>query len=291
MVSFVAGAATSPFAIQHFNRIALYGVFANLTADFVASAVLMPSLAIALVMEALGAGHALVAGPLFIAGWAARAVVSLAHLFANAPSASRAMSSAPTVALAISYLGIIFACLWRGRLRWIGVPMAFAVALWPRPAPPIAWVASDGNDAAIVAASQEVPLKPGKRGYATQLWAQRWGFTLPADDAAMAAQKAAFDCDRKHCAPLAGTRPALVAWWSTRAPKPGVLEDLCRGADIVVLRAPVGPPPECSRAVTLQAADFAVGGAAEVFRAPKGLRVMWAQPLRGDRPWTRASAN
>ena len=291
MVSFVAGAATGPFAIQHFNRIALYGVFANLTADFVASALLMPALAISLALEALGASHAVVAGPLFVAGWAARAVVALAHVFANAPGASATMASAPTIALAVSSVGIVFACLWRGRLRWIGLPMAFAVALWPRPAPPVAWIASDGNDAAIVTGRQEIPLKPGRRAYATQLWAQRWAFTLPADDKAEAVQKAAFDCDRKHCAPLAGTRPALAAWWSTRAPKAGALEDLCRGADIVVVRAELTPPGECSRALVLQPADFAAGGAAEVFRGPKGLRVVWAQPLRGDRPWTRVAAN
>ena len=55
VVSFVAGAATSPFALQHFNRAANYGVFANLTADFVASAVMMPALALCLLGEALGA--------------------------------------------------------------------------------------------------------------------------------------------------------------------------------------------------------------------------------------------
>ena len=281
MVSFVAGAATGPFSIQHFNRIALYGVFANLTADFVASAVLMPSLAIGLLLEALGAGHAVVAAPLFIAGWAARAVVGLAHVFATAPGASATLSSAPMIALAISYLGIVFGCLWRGRLRWIGVPMAFAVALWPRSAPPVAWIAADGNDAAIVAAGREIPLKPGKRAYATQLWAQRWGFTLPADDKAEAAQTALFDCDRKHCAPLAGAHPALATWWSTRPPRPGVLEDLCRGADIVVLRANLDPPSACARAMVLRPGDFAAGGAAEVYSGPKGFRVVWAQPLRG----------
>ena len=214
-------------------------------------------------------------------------VVSLAHVFATAPHASATMSSAPTIALAISYLGIIFACLWRGRLRWIGVPMAFAVALWPRPAPPIAWIASDGNDAAIVQAGREVPLKPGKRAYATQLWAQRWGFVLPADDDAEKAQAAAFDCDRKHCAPLAGTRPAVATWWSTREPKPGVLEELCRGAEVMVLRADVTPPSECARAVVLGPADFAAGGAAEVFSGPQGLRMVWSQPQRGDRPWSK----
>ena len=54
VVSFVAGAATGPFAIQHFNRVANYGVFANLTADFVASVVLMPASALALLAQALG---------------------------------------------------------------------------------------------------------------------------------------------------------------------------------------------------------------------------------------------
>jgi competence protein ComEC len=53
-VSFVAGTATGPFAIQHFNRVASYGVFANLTADFLASVVLMPAVAIAALGELLG---------------------------------------------------------------------------------------------------------------------------------------------------------------------------------------------------------------------------------------------
>ena len=55
MVSFVAGAATGPFAIQHFNRVANYGVFANLTADLLASVVLMPALALGVLLQALGA--------------------------------------------------------------------------------------------------------------------------------------------------------------------------------------------------------------------------------------------
>jgi competence protein ComEC len=64
VVSFVAGAATGPFAIQHFNRMANYGVFANLTADLLASAVMMPALALSLPFEALGFGRDLLAAPL-----------------------------------------------------------------------------------------------------------------------------------------------------------------------------------------------------------------------------------
>jgi competence protein ComEC len=288
VVSFVAGAATGPFAIQHFNRIANYGVFANLTADFVASAVMMPALALCLLVQAAGLGPDVAAPVLALAGWAARSVIALGRFFALAPGAAASLPSAPEIALAISYLGIVFACLWRGRLRLIGIPMAFAVALWPRPAPPVAWIAADGDDAAVVIDGALVTMKPGARQYATQLWAQRRGFALPADaEAAQQAAEAAFDCDRSGCAPLGGERPAIGAWWTRRRPHLDDLAALCAHADIFILRAAIDVPTECDKALVLRRGDFEAGGSAEVFADGDGRwRLSWSQPLRGRRPWT-----
>ncbi len=287
MVSFVAGAATGPFAIQHFNRVANYGVLANLTADFVASVVLMPSLAVTLLAESLGVSSTLATPLLWLAGSAARTIIQLGHVFAVAPGASITLSSAPEVALAISYLGIIFACLWRGRLRWIGLPMSAAVALWPRPPSPVAWIAADGDDAAVVVQRQEVPMKPGVRLYATQLWAQRRGFTLPTDPAAAnAAQQSAYDCDRKGCLPVGSARPAIAASWTRRSPSPERLTQLCSSADILVLRSLQAPPARCGRTLVLTRDRFERYGAAEVFADRSGWRLVWSQPLRGRRPWT-----
>ncbi len=283
-VSFVAGAATAPFAIQYFNRVANYGVAANLTADFVASVLLMPALALSLLAQALGLG-ADVAGPiLWVAGWAARAVISLGQVFGQAPGAAMTYPSAPEIALALSYLGIVFACLWRGRLRWLGVALSFSVALWPRGAAPVAWIAADGNDAAIVIDGTEVALKPQARAYATQSWAQRRALSLPADP--VAAQQAVFDCNRTACAPLADTRPAIAAWWTRRRPNPERLADLCQGAEFLILRAAVTPPPQCDGAIILRRGDFEAGGAAEIYQTPSGWRLVWAQTSRGRRPWT-----
>ena len=36
----------------------------------------------------------------------------------------------------------------------------------------------------------------------------------------------------------------------------------------------------------LSAADFRKGGSAELYRRADGWRIVWAQPLRGQRPWT-----
>ena len=284
VVSFVAGVATGPFAIQHFNRVANYGVFANLTADLIASVVLMPVLALVLLAQAVGVGSAVATPVLWLAGVASRAIIAIGHVFTTAPGAAISLPSAPEIALAISYLGIVFACLWQGRLRWIGLPMAAAVALWPRPTPPVAWIAADGDDAAVVVGGTEVPMKAGARRYATQLWAQRRGFAMPADPAA--AQRAAFDCDRKGCLPVGHIHPALAASWTRKPPAGDRWRDLCSGADIVVLRSLSAPMPACGAALVLTRGDFERNGAAEVYADSSGWRLVWSQPLRGRRPWT-----
>jgi competence protein ComEC len=171
----------------------------------------------------------------------------------------------------------------------LGLPLACAVTLWPRPAPPVAWLASDGGDAAVVAQGQAIALKPGERAYATGLWVQRRGLGLPANPAAALA--AHFDCDRSGCAPLPGQTPAISAWWTRRKPKPDRLSALCSGSDILLLRADVPVPAACERARVLRPDDFDRGGAAELFGSPGGYRLVWAQPLRGVRPWTGDGAD
>lgn len=282
MVSLVAGAATGPFAIQHFNRIANFGVFANLTADLVASVAMMPALAVALLLEI--PGHGLAGPALFVAGWAARLIIAIGHLFATAPAAGMATSTAPAMALVLSYFGILFVCLWRGNLRWLGLPLAAAVALWPRPAAPLIWVANDGGDAAVISGGQEVALRPGIRTYATDVWAQRRGLTVPAD--MQRARGALFDCDYWSCVARPGVKPALGLWWTRRKPKPDRLAQLCGDSDVLVLRANVTLPRACRDVLVLTPGEFAVGGAAELYPTHAGWRVVWSQPQRGERPWS-----
>jgi len=158
------------------------------------------------------------------------------------------------------------------------------VALWPRPPAPLMWISGDGGDAAVIARGQEVVVRPGVKAYATQLWAQRRGLAIPAD--MDRARGALFDCDYWSCAARPGVSPALSIWWTRRQPKPDRLAELCARSEILVLRAAVDLPPSCRGAIVLRPGDFAAGGAAEVFKAPRGWRIAWSQPLRGQRPWT-----
>jgi competence protein ComEC len=287
VVSFVAGAATGPFAIQHFNRIANYGVLANLTADFLASACMMPALAVTMIGEGLGLSRTLLTPCLFVSAWAARGILEIAHACATAPGAAVGASSAPPIAMMIAFLGILFACLWKGRLRWIGVPLAAAVLVWPRPAAPLAWIANDADDAAIAFKGKIIALKPGARAYATELWAARRGLAAPKDPSA--ARDALFDCDRRGCSPKAGVHPAIGAWWSKLTPPDGRLEDICQRSEIVIIRYSFDAPPACAGRIVLHGEDFHRGGAAELYADGPHWRIAWAQPIRGDRPWSRIS--
>jgi competence protein ComEC len=80
---------------------------------------------------------------------------------------------------------------------------------------------------------------------------------------------------------------ALALSWSKVAPDADGLAAMCAEAEIVVLRG-VAPtiPPACRDRIVLDADDFAANGAAELYRRGGEWWIVWAQPLRGVRPWT-----
>ncbi len=279
-VGLVAGAATAPFAIQHFNRVSLYGLPANLLLEPLSSFVIMPALALGAVAQLFGAGGPLLA----VAGWGIERMLALAHLTASAPGAMTTIASAPTLALPVAFIGILWLCLWRGPLRWLGLPLALAVNLWPRPPTPTIWAASNGSNAAVFAGGHPVLLRPGTGVFAAQLWMRRYGYELPLD--ADPDHDAQFVCDRRSCAPQPGAPVRLALWAGTKPPKPQAFQHLCDGAEVLILRSPLGPGQACPSATVLTGQDFADGGAVEMWRAGAGWRYRWTEDERGRRPWT-----
>jgi competence protein ComEC len=230
--SFVAGMATGPFAMQHFNRVAVWGLPANLAVAPLSSFVIMPFLALGAALE--GFGHDLHLGRPFlaVAGWGIAAMMWIADGFAGAGGAQRVVASGPPFTLALAFIGLMLLCLWRGRLRWLGAPLALAVALWPRPAPPDVWVAPDGSTAAVRQGREAVLLRPDARRFGAELWGRRRGLVVPES----AAPSLLYACDRRSCAPTTGAPVALALSWSKTAPDVEALAAICADAEIVVLR-------------------------------------------------------
>jgi competence protein ComEC len=281
--SLVAGLATGPFAMQHFNRVAVWGLPANLAVAPLSSFVIMPFLAVGAALEGLG-GDIHWGGPfLAIAGWGIDGMMWIADGFASVDGAQRVVASGPPFTLALAFVGLMLLCLWRGRLRWIGAPLALAVALWPRPPAPDVWIAPDGTTAAVRQGDRAVLLRPDARRFGAELWSRRRGLAVPTG----ATPSPVYACDRRSCAPTTGSPVALALSWTRAGPDAETLAAMCADAEIVVLRGPApATPPSCGDRIVLDAADFAAGGAAELYRRDGDWWIVWAQPLRGVRPWT-----
>ncbi|QTN18628.1 ComEC/Rec2 family competence protein [Brevundimonas sp. AJA228-03] len=275
--SFVAGAATGPFAIQHFNRTAVFGLIANLATSPIADFIMMPALALGALLEPVGLG-----GPfLWVAGKGVDAMLFVGHRVTALPGAVRTIASAPDHVLPISFLGVLFVCLWQGRLRWAGLPFVCAVLIWPRDPTPTVWIGDGGINAAYSVGGQAVVVRPGVRDFATEVWSRRRGLTRAERD------DAGWICERYACAPRTGHAP-LAVWWGKVAPDAEALAGLCASAPLVSVRATVSAlPSACADRLVLDGVDYARGGAVELWQTPQGWRAVWSADTRGDRPWSR----
>ncbi|WP_293678960.1 ComEC/Rec2 family competence protein [uncultured Phenylobacterium sp.] len=278
-VSFVAGLATGPFAIQHFNRVSTWGLFANLAVAPISSFLMMPGLALGASLTPFGLGKA----PLEVAGWSIGLINQVAAWAAAAPLAQVVIPSAPDWVLPVSFLGLLFMCLWRGPLRWAGLPLALAVLWAPRPAPPDVWVSADGAAVAMREGRDAVLLRPDVKLFGAELWSRRRGLTpLPSETA----RDARFECDSWSCVARPTAPVRLAAAWNVRRPlAPGRLGAMCASAELVILRNSFRPE-SCAAPTVLTGEDFARGGSAELYRSHRGWRIVWAQDRRGRRPWT-----
>ena len=282
MASLVAGAATGPFAMQHFNRTAMYGLGANLATAPLSDFLIMPALALGALLEPLGLGTPF----LWLAGQGIGMMLAIGEWVAGLPGAVRTVASAPDFVLPIAFLGVLFCCLWRGPLRWLGLPFAAAVMLWPRDPTPDLWIGDGGINAAFVENGEAVVMRTGVRQFAVDVWSRRRGVEQVGREAE------GWVCTRFSCAPgEAGSGP-LAMWWGRRPPSIEQVDALCRFAPVVSVRATVVVlPPSCEGRLLLDGKDYARGGAVELWRdgpaSANRWRAVWTAQVRGDRPWSK----
>lgn len=123
--SIVAGAATSPFSIYHFNNYSIYGMFSNLLAIPVTSFVVMPFAVLSVLLMPFGLEWL----ALMPVGWGVDLVIRISDFFANLPEARQIVPIMPVWGLAAAALGGLWLCLWTRKWRILGVlPIALGLA-------------------------------------------------------------------------------------------------------------------------------------------------------------------
>ena len=142
MTSVVAAAATAPFALYHFDRLAGLGLIANLLAMPVISFVSAPSAALALLLTPLGMGDA----GLRLFGYSLELVLAIAHWCVElAPAKVSTSTAMPGSSLTLFALALALVTTARGAGRILLCFMAVAPAAWLWTASPqlmVHWSAS-----------------------------------------------------------------------------------------------------------------------------------------------------
>lgn len=186
--------ALIPFALYHFHRAGLYGIGANLVAIPLTTFVIMPLEALALLLDAAGAG-----APLWVCtGLAIDALLWIAHAVGGASGAVATLASMPGWAFGAMIVGGLWLALWNGRVRLLGLlPFALGAVAAAAAPPADLLVAGDGKHLAVVAADGTPRILRNRTGdFMRDVFAESAGF----DGDPMVLEEAPFAvCSKDSC--------------------------------------------------------------------------------------------
>ncbi|MPY68464.1 MAG: DUF4131 domain-containing protein [Alphaproteobacteria bacterium] len=274
----VAGLATAPFALYHFNRVAVYGLLANLVAIPLTGFWIMPLAVAAFALMPFGL-ETVALEPM---SWGIGLLIATAKGIQSLPGASVLIHAMPPAGLALICAGGLWVCLWRTRWRALGVlPVLCGLLTVPFAQPPDVLVDGEGGLMAVRAPDGGMALSGRADSFAAETWLRRSGEikALPWPGAGRPATPW-LRCDALGCVYRAGNRRvALVS-------RADALGEDCAIADVVISRVPVrrglcmGPELVIDR--------FALWreGAHALWLAPDGIRVKSVRRNPGARPWS-----
>jgi competence protein ComEC len=164
LTGFVIELALMPIVLFHFHRAGFYGALANVVAIPLVTFVTMPTIALGLVLDLVGAG----APAWWLAGHSLELLVDMAHFTAERPGAIKLMPQMAGWVFAAFVVGELWLALWRGRSRlWGLAPIAVAtVALLITPTPDLL-IAGDGRNVGIAGEGEQLlVLREGRSDFA-----------------------------------------------------------------------------------------------------------------------------
>lgn len=277
LTSLIASAATGPFALFHFQRIAGYGLIANLIAVPLTALWIMPFGVVAYALMPVGLAWI----GLVPMGWGIDLLLTVAAEAASWPGAAWSVAAPSAAALGLMTAGGLWLCLWMGRWRLLGAaPILVGAVLMALPGRPEILI--DGSTGTVAIRHGDRLYLSGEAisDYALDVWARRLAIAPEAvavwrEPAVAFPDRASLACDSLGCR-LAGDVLILVdrrGWPET-----------CRSPDLVV--TPLFAPSGCEPGRLIDARALGRIAAATVDLRPSGRPpTIDTVPWRGGRPW------
>jgi competence protein ComEC len=275
--------ALMPIVLFHFHRAGLYGAFANVVAIPLVTFVSMPLIALALLLDVVGAG----APAWWLAGKSLDLLLGIAHFTAGQPGAVKLMPQMSGTAFALFVTGGLWLALWRGRSRFLGLlPVAVATMLLLATPVPDVLISGDGRHVGITGGKRLLVLRETKSDFTRENLLELAGVT--GEPLALAEWPGA-RCSREFCVVAierAGRTWRMLMSRSRQVVAERALAAACERADIVVSERwlPQSCRPRWLKADGRMLAE--TGGLAIVLDGPRVSRVADSQ---GEHGWWRPS--
>lgn len=278
--SLIAGLATAPFSLYHFQHFALYGLLANLLAMPILSFIIMPGAVLAYIGMPLGLDWI----GFRIMELGIRYVSMIAHDVAAMPHATWHMPVWPAASFGLLVISTLMAVLLRGGIRMVAlVPLFFCVVMWLAYRPPDILISSSGRLAAVYTEDGNLALSSRQyERFVSDNWMRMYGLEKVTP---MRWQREGTDidndlsCDSYGCRMRRGDINIAISKHEFAQ-----AED-CAWADIIIAMRPLRHRP-CQAPLQLDYFDFWRNGGHAVWVDG---RVINVADVRGQRPWTTSN--
>ena len=274
--SLVAGLATAPFAVFHFNRLSLFGMAANVLVMPLVSLVIMPAGVMALVLMPFG----LEALPLWAMDQGLVAMLDVAHWVASWPLAAVGVAAFPIEALMAIALGMTWLAACRASWRFLGLlPILGGLLAAILAERPDILVSANAGNVAVRSDSGVLTFASARKGrFDAEMWLRADG-DMRDLSVAISSRNSQFACASGVCLVRAGRAGPVVALASADA-----IREACRLARIVIVQGHADE--RCSEGtLVLDQQALETSGATAIYRRGAALQLSTVSKERGNRPW------
>ncbi len=291
ITSFVAGTATSVYALMHFNRMAKYGFVGNLLAMPIFTFLVMPAALVTLIAMPFGLEWA----PLQIMGWALSLLLAVSNWVASWPGALAHIKSPPAWIIALYSLGFLWLCLGERRLKLASTAIfAVCVGVWALTPVPDMRVSDSGRVAVWNSKTDPEVERGGERAaerqtlYVSSKRADKYGREQFIQRAGLSvAEVEKYEdtlalCDALACRfEIKGKRVSIVS-------HPSEVPQECEYSDVVILTTREAGPiarRNC-KARLIGKRELKANGAYDIYLSGKNVRFKTSlSQMRARRPW------
>ncbi len=272
--SVIATAATTPFALYHFQSFSLYGFLANMAAIPLTSFWIMPAILLAWLTAPFGADGIFIDA----AGVGTALTIRIATTVAAWPHAVFYVPAMPALALIAVTLGGVWLCLWKERWRYIGfLPIVIGLLYPLYTRTPDFFVSSDGAWAAKQADGRLATLNVKREKFALTQWQERLGRVDAVDASALPEDTQDLRCDTLGC--VYRHKDVILAMPTKEI---AALED-CAHAAFVIAPFEIR---SCAAPHLIDASFLKTHGSTTLFFTESGVEIDTTHTHAAERPWS-----